>query len=77
MITGQFNSEIFAQEIWNQKLLTYLEERFGRESLINRFVNKLENEDLLNSLKFDRVYVITSSESASASELLINGLTLI
>ena len=75
MITGQFNSEIFAQEIWNQKLLTYLEERFGRESLINRFVNKLENEDLLNSLKFDRVYVITSSESASASELLINGLT--
>lgn len=75
MITGQFNSEIFAQEIWNQKLLTYLEERFGKESLINRFVNKLENEDLLNSLKFDRVYVITSSESASASELLINGLT--
>ena len=75
MITGQYDSEIFAEEIWNQKLLTYLEERFGRESLINRFVNKLENEEQINSLKFNRVYVITSSESASASELLINGLT--
>ena len=74
MITGQFNSEIFAEEIWNQKLLTYLEERFGRESLINRFVDKLGNEEPINSLKFNRVYIITSSESASASELLINGL---
>ena len=74
MITGQYDSEIFAEEIWNQKLLTYLEERFGRESLINRFVNKLENEEQINSLKFNRVYIITSSESASASELLINGL---
>ena len=75
MITGQYDSEIFAEEIWNQKLLTYLEERFGRESLINRFVNKLGNEEQINSLKFNRVYIITSSESASASELLINGLT--
>ena len=74
MITGQYDSEIFAEEIWNQKLLTYLEERFGRESLINRFVNKLGNEEQINSLKFNRVYIITSSESASASELLINGL---
>ena len=74
MITGQFNSEIFAKEIWNQKLLTYLEERFGSESLINRFVDKLGNEELINSLKFNKVYIITSSESASASELLINGL---
>ena len=74
MMTGQFNSEIFAEEIWNQKLLTYLEERFGKETLINRFVDKLGNDEIINSLNLKRVYIITSSESASASELLINGL---
>ena len=46
-----------------------------RESLINRFVDTLSNGSPINSLKLDQVYVITSSESASASELLINGLS--
>ena len=75
MITGQFESGVFAQEQWNSKLISYLEKRFGSESLINRFVDTLSNGSLINSLKLDRVYVITSSESASASELLINGLS--
>ena len=76
MITGQFESGIFAQEQWNNKLISYLEKRFGSESLINRFVDTLSNGSPINSLKLDKVYVITSSESASASELLINGLSL-
>tara|TARA_B100000963_G_scaffold347418_1_gene353712 strand:- start:9965 stop:11464 length:1500 start_codon:yes stop_codon:yes gene_type:complete len=75
MITGQFESGVFAQEQWNSKLISYLEKRFGSESLINRFVDTLSNGSIINSLKLDRVYVITSSESASASELLINGLS--
>ena len=75
MITGQFESGVFAQEQWNSKLISYLEKRFGSESLINRFVDTLSNGSPINSLKLDRVYVITSSESASASELLINGLS--
>ena len=75
MITGQFESGVFAQEQWNNKLISYLEKRFGSESLINRFVDTLSNGSPINSLKFDQVYVITSSESASASELLINGLS--
>ena len=74
MITGQFNNEIFAKEQWNTKLLSFLENRFGSESLINRFVDKLNNGDPINSLNLNRVYIITTSESASASELLINGL---
>ena len=74
MITGQFNTEIFAQEQWNTKLISFLENRFGSESLINRFVDKLNNGDPINSLNLNRVYIITTSESASASELLINGL---
>ena len=75
MITGQFKSEVFAEEQWNKKLLSYLEKRFGSESLINRFVDTLSNGSQINSLNLDRVYMITSSESASASELLINGLS--
>ena len=75
MVTGQFESGVFAKEQWNTKLISYLEKRFGSESLINRFVDTLSNGSPINSLKLDRVYVITSSESASASELLINGLS--
>lgn len=74
MITGQFSDEIFAQEQWNSKLLTYITDRFGEESLFNRFVGELSDGEPINSLNLNRVYVITTSESASASELLINGL---
>ena len=74
MITGQFTSEIFAEEQWNNKLLKYLRDRFGKETLLNRFTAQLSNGDKINSLDLDRIFVITTSESASASELLINGL---
>ncbi len=74
MITGQFKNEIFAEEQWNNKLLKYLRERFGKETLINRFTGQLTNGDNINTLELNRVFIITTSESASASELLINGL---
>jgi len=74
MITGQFTNKIFAEEQWNDKLLTYLKDRFGLESLINRFVSSLSDGTTINSLNLERVYIITTSETASASELLINGL---
>ena len=74
MITGQFTNEIFAEEQWNNKLLTYLRTRFGKETLINRFPGAIFNGDGINSLNLNRVFVITTSETASASELLINGL---
>ena len=44
------------------------------ESLLNRFTNKLNNNESLFSLNLDRVFVLTSARTASASELLINGL---
>ncbi|MEC7658588.1 MAG: S41 family peptidase [Bacteroidota bacterium] len=61
MITGQFLGEVFAQTQHNDKLSSY-------------------NEDYLfeataAQLKMDRLYVISSAETASASELLINGLS--
>ena len=74
MITGQFNNEIFAQEQWNSKLDAYIREEFGEERLVDRFVGFLSDGEAINSLNLNRVFIITTSESASASELLINGL---
>ena len=73
LITGQFSNEIFAQEVWNDKLMTYWEEN-NEESLYNRFTNQIIEGNVLNSLQLNRVYILTSDETASASELLINGL---
>ena len=76
MITGQYTGEIFSQEQWNSKLTEYLEDRFGAESLQDKFVDTLENsEESINSLSLNRVFVLTTNESASASELLINSLS--
>ena len=44
------------------------------ESLLNRFTNKLSNNQSISSLNLDRVFILTSARTASASELLINGL---
>ena len=76
MITGQFDNEIFSKEQWNSKLEAFLIERYGVESLTDRFVNRLaENDEAINSLNLNRVVIIATSESASASELLINSLS--
>ena len=75
MITGQFNGEIFAKEKWNSKLTTYFEERYGAERLIERFVDVLSDGESINSLSLNRVFILTTSSSASASELLINSLS--
>jgi C-terminal processing protease CtpA/Prc len=76
MITGQFNNEVFSKEQWNSKLEAFLIERYGEESLTDRFVDKLaENDEAINSLNLNRVVIIATSDSASASELLINSLS--
>ena len=76
MITGQFKNQVFAQEQWNSKLNKFLKEKYGSEQQTNRFVNTLYSDgQSINSLELNRLYVLTSSESASASELLINGLS--
>ncbi|MFH7013195.1 S41 family peptidase [Flavobacterium sp. FlaQc-52] len=72
MITGQFKDQIFAKEKWNAKLTAYLETE-DSESLNNRFVDNI-NGRAINSLRLSKVYVLTSNGTASASELIINGL---
>jgi C-terminal processing protease CtpA/Prc len=74
MITGQFKNQIFAKENWNSKLEPRIISQYGKDKVINRFVSFLSDGQALNSLELNRVFVITSPETASASELLINGL---
>jgi hypothetical protein len=77
MITGQFTGEVFTTEQWNSKVqaaLIQYEQENNVELLTNRFVNTLTSGAAINSLNLNRVYVLTTSNSASASELVINAL---
>jgi C-terminal processing protease CtpA/Prc len=65
MITGQFTGQIFAKQQWNAKVQAYYEEQ-NPASLTNKFVGGL------NSLNLNKVYILTTKASASASELVIN-----
>lgn len=73
MITGQFNNQIFAKQQWNYKLADYFADS-NPERIINRFTNTLSDGTSINSLSLNSVYIITSKSTASASELVINGL---
>lgn len=83
MITGQFTGDVFFKEKWNSEIQATIEQN-NPESLINPFVNEMikrnTNNDItyqqsINSLNINKVYIITTGSSASASELVINGLS--
>ncbi len=75
MITGQFNGEIFSKEIWNAELQAQFSSGAnGAEALINRFRDKIHTDAPINSLNLAKLHVLTTDRSASASELVINGL---
>lgn len=66
MITGQFTGEIFSKVIYNENL--------QEANNIYNFATKIENGNTINSLNLQKLYVLTTDRSASASEGLINGL---
>ena len=73
MITGQFDGELFSKEVWNQKV----QDAIDPSNFINNFTSQINNgavNEPINSLNLTRVYFIVSGSSASASELVINGL---
>ncbi len=74
MITGQFNGQIFSTEQWNPDIQAQLEAN-NPERLTNFFNNTIRTGTAINSLNLSKVYILTSGSSASASELVINGLT--
>ena len=72
MITGQFTGQVFAKQQWNDKIESYFNAN-NPESLKNLFTNKI-GTIAINSLNMTKVYILTSRGTASASELVINGL---
>ena len=73
MITGQYTGKVFYTEQWNSQIQADLEAT-APESLIHPYNQKLGDGGSLTSLGLNRVYIITTLSTASASELLINGL---
>lgn len=73
MITGQFEGKVFMKEQWNEEYQKYFEAE-NPERLLNRFNPVIRTQEAINSLNLNKVYVITTARTASASELVINGL---
>lgn len=67
MITGQHTGSIFERLVFNDNLQA--------NNLNFNFTNQLQNGATINSLGLQKLYVLTSGRSASASEGLINGLS--
>ena len=65
MITGQFNGELFATQAFNNN--------FEDRDIL--FDNETSSGASINSLNLNRVYFITTSSTASASELVISALS--
>jgi C-terminal processing protease CtpA/Prc len=72
MITGQYTGKVFAKQQWNQKINSYFESN-NPDALKNLFTDKIGNTPI-NSLNLTKIYILTTKSSASASELVINGL---
>jgi carboxyl-terminal processing protease len=72
MITGSFTGQVFAKEQWNAKIESYFNAN-DPESLKNLFTDKMGTTPI-NSVNMTKIYILTSKSTASASELVINGL---
>jgi carboxyl-terminal processing protease len=79
MIYGTATSEVFIKSRYNSDFQNYIVQTYGASSLIENFTNVIANTETsplahINTLNLKKLYVITSDNTASASELLINGL---
>ncbi len=63
-------SQVFYKEEWNQQYTDYFKKEKGANALSHNFLNEANNI----GANLNRVFVLTSNGTASASELIINGL---
>lgn len=70
MVYGTNTSELYVRQRWNDKIQSML----NKEQLEDYFANKTDSGTALNSLNLNKVYVLATGSSASASELVMNGL---
>lgn len=69
MIYGTNTNELFLRQRWNEKR----QNSFSTAQLEDYFANSTGVSEI-NTLNLDKVYILATDRSASASELLINGL---
>jgi C-terminal processing protease CtpA/Prc len=74
MITGQFTGQMFSKQQWNERLQKHYESE-DPGSLVENFASQLSNSTAINHLNLNKVYILTSRSTASASELVINCLS--
>ena len=79
MIYGTETESIFSSRQYNELLQNYFEDQYGDSYFDNPFADEIgATEDLpseaINTLNLSRLYVLSTKGTASASELLINGL---
>ena len=70
MIYGTYTNSIFLKARYNQKL----QSEFKETDLIEYFADATDNNTPINTLGLNKVYIIATRSSASASELVMNGL---
>jgi len=73
MITGQFTGEIYSKEHWNDAVQNSLEKN-NPALLVNNYVDIMNDDTTINHLNLDKLYILTTGSTASASELVINSL---
>tara|TARA_R110000796_G_scaffold252631_3_gene389400 strand:- start:59329 stop:60792 length:1464 start_codon:yes stop_codon:yes gene_type:complete len=70
MVYGANTDELFLRQRWNDKL----QGQFSASDLEDYFASTLSDGSALNTLNLSKVYVLVTRSTASASELVINGL---
>ncbi len=79
MLYGTDGTRVFAKSQYNKDLQAYFVQAYGVESLSDNFVSAMEKTDKypatpINTLNLQKIHIIVSDDTASASELLVNGL---
>lgn len=79
MIYGTDKSKVFAVAQYNDELQKFFVDKYGANALKDNFVTSIEPTNVhptvaINTVNLQKVYFIVSDNTASASELLINGL---
>lgn len=79
MIHSTDVNKVFSKAVYNKGLGDYFIGRYGANSLNDYFTNNIVKTEkfpaaVINTLNLQKIHIIVSKSSASASELLINGL---
>ena len=72
MITGSFAGQVFAKQQWNSKIESYYAAN-NPDALKDFFPDEIGSTPI-QSVGMIKVYILTTKSTASASELIINGL---